>query len=264
MSTVEPRYARDRWCWPRSETTEGANSDDVIEIEVSGRGRVDSDVSDAPSEHSGTRLVRSSVYLSYARADERACRICLEEDAYVVESPCECTGTQRWVHRRCQARWRLSGGDQRRDVCEICRTPYTAPVPTVLRFVENRHTVDRSVSLNVAWMVSSGLMIVDIVDFIFYVHEVSEDDDVGHSWLQTMLYASSFLKAKLFFYVVCTSKKMRATLSSVLIVYMFGVLWEYTLFMHVVLNLSFNALLMGVMSHIDAVPSDDDNDEDDE
>eukprot|EP00250_Pteridium_aquilinum_P007734 c17397_g1_i1 orf=415-1323(-) len=57
------------------------------------------------------------------------CRICQEEDDIVnLESPCACTGSLKFAHRKCVQHWCNEKGD---TVCEICRKPYeggyTAP-----------------------------------------------------------------------------------------------------------------------------------------
>ncbi len=60
----------------------------------------------------------------------RECRVCLDgaEDDVVGHfiSPCACTGSQRYIHNKCLARWRQenSGGVAGRQ-CQICREPYS-------------------------------------------------------------------------------------------------------------------------------------------
>ena len=86
-----------RWCWPRHEVEMGETKSSYVVMSVE---------EDAPR-----------------------CRICLSEEGDVVESPCACMGTQRWVHDTCLVRWRESGGNVRRAQCEICRTLDTRPLP---------------------------------------------------------------------------------------------------------------------------------------
>ena len=48
------------------------------------------------------------------------CRICLEEDGIFL-SPCNCKGSQAFVHEECLIKWVKESG---RDSCEICKTQY--------------------------------------------------------------------------------------------------------------------------------------------
>lgn len=57
------------------------------------------------------------------------CRICQEEDEVGnLESPCACSGSLKFAHRKCVQHWCNEKGD---TLCEICRQPYesgyTAP-----------------------------------------------------------------------------------------------------------------------------------------
>ncbi|CAA7035062.1 unnamed protein product [Microthlaspi erraticum] len=59
------------------------------------------------------------------------CRICQEEDSVKnLESPCSCSGSLKYAHRKCVQRWCNEKGD---TICEICHKPYqsgyTAPPP---------------------------------------------------------------------------------------------------------------------------------------
>jgi hypothetical protein len=59
------------------------------------------------------------------------CRICQEEDSIKnLESPCACSGSLKFAHRKCVQRWCNEKGD---TICEICNQPYqsgyTAPPP---------------------------------------------------------------------------------------------------------------------------------------
>lgn len=52
------------------------------------------------------------------------CRYCLEEDGeHGMIMPCNCRGTQSWIHRGCLDRWR-STGELRFHRCEICLYNY--------------------------------------------------------------------------------------------------------------------------------------------
>ncbi|CAF2145074.1 hypothetical protein BRARA_B03815 [Brassica rapa] len=59
------------------------------------------------------------------------CRICQEEDSVKnLESPCSCSGSLKYAHRKCVQRWCNEKGD---TICEICHKSYqpgyTAPPP---------------------------------------------------------------------------------------------------------------------------------------
>ncbi|XP_061345829.1 uncharacterized protein LOC133291569 [Gastrolobium bilobum] len=59
------------------------------------------------------------------------CRICQEEDSLNnLESPCACSGSLKYAHRKCVQHWCNEKGD---IICEICHKPYqpgyTAPPP---------------------------------------------------------------------------------------------------------------------------------------
>ncbi|CAN6469125.1 unnamed protein product [Victoria cruziana] len=65
------------------------------------------------------------------------CRICHEEeedDPKSLESPCACSGTLKYAHRKCIQRWCNEKGD---TVCEIClqkfEPGYTAPAKIIGR-----------------------------------------------------------------------------------------------------------------------------------
>ncbi|XP_076914027.1 uncharacterized protein LOC143572867 [Bidens hawaiensis] len=59
------------------------------------------------------------------------CRICQDEDYDLnMETPCSCSGSLKYAHRRCVQRWCNEKGD---IICEIChqqfKPGYTAPPP---------------------------------------------------------------------------------------------------------------------------------------
>ena len=57
----------------------------------------------------------------------KQCRICLEEneDLDNLFSPCKCSGTQKYVHRKCLERWRQENlENDNYDRCQECRTEY--------------------------------------------------------------------------------------------------------------------------------------------
>ena len=70
------------------------------------------------------------------------CRICLEQDsAPKLIAPCACTGTQKFVHRDCLAKWQkviidgsLVNPDtykiEKARVCSVCKAEYSVPLPS--------------------------------------------------------------------------------------------------------------------------------------
>ena len=66
-----------------------------------------------------------------AVAEEACCRFCFEGG--VLEAPCECDGTLKFVHLCCLHRWQaeqmLRGGglvgDSRATRCQVCKALYT-------------------------------------------------------------------------------------------------------------------------------------------
>jgi hypothetical protein len=59
------------------------------------------------------------------------CRICSDESPVEnLESPCACSGSLKYAHRKCVQRWCNEKGN---IICEICHQPYqpgyTAPPP---------------------------------------------------------------------------------------------------------------------------------------
>ncbi|MBA0740974.1 hypothetical protein Gogos_014154 [Gossypium gossypioides] len=87
------------------------------------------------------------------------CRICQDEDNINnLETPCSCSGSLKFAHRKCVQRWCNEKGD---IMCEICHQPYqpgyTAPPPpprpevatidirpvfTIMHLPKNRHDED--------------------------------------------------------------------------------------------------------------------------
>nr|XP_027097851.1 uncharacterized protein LOC113717283 isoform X2 [Coffea arabica] len=50
------------------------------------------------------------------------CRICQEEDSLTnLETPCACSGSLKYAHRKCVQHWCNEKGD---IICEICHQPY--------------------------------------------------------------------------------------------------------------------------------------------
>ena len=59
--------------------------------------------------------------------EDLICRICLETDIQKnLISPCECKGSQKWVHYKCLFMWRTQFADNHNNAltCRECQTPY--------------------------------------------------------------------------------------------------------------------------------------------
>ena len=54
-----------------------------------------------------------------------ACRICYEEEGDLL-SPCACTGSIQYAHKRCLREWLLVAA---RSHCELCKSPYRLALP---------------------------------------------------------------------------------------------------------------------------------------
>ncbi|KAL7223013.1 hypothetical protein ACSBR1_024655 [Camellia fascicularis] len=79
------------------------------------------------------------------------CRICQEEDSIQnLETPCACSGSLKFAHRKCVQRWCNEKGD---ITCEICHQPYqpgyTAPPPSP-------GSDDTTIDINGAWTISGS------------------------------------------------------------------------------------------------------------
>lgn len=70
--------------------------------------------------------------LQYSIIKEQSCRICLEDDEYNLITPCNCSGTMKYVHKNCINRWRHSVDynpikeldRERYTTCGICKEEY--------------------------------------------------------------------------------------------------------------------------------------------
>jgi len=79
---------------------------------------------------------------SEAIESERYCRICFDheddEDNPLI-SPCNCTGSQKYIHSKCLKTWQFSvqisspnhplfqSQDERHKICSVCRQPFNCP-----------------------------------------------------------------------------------------------------------------------------------------
>ncbi|XVF50123.1 hypothetical protein PTKIN_Ptkin04bG0069900 [Pterospermum kingtungense] len=79
------------------------------------------------------------------------CRICQEEDNIKnLETPCSCSGSLKFAHRKCVQRWCDEKGD---ITCEICHQPYqpgyTAPPPPL-------QSEDATIDISEGWTISGA------------------------------------------------------------------------------------------------------------
>ncbi|KAI4314158.1 hypothetical protein L6164_027093 [Bauhinia variegata] len=77
------------------------------------------------------------------------CRICQEEDSVKnLETPCTCSGSLKYAHRKCVQHWCNEKGD---ITCEICHQPYqpdyTAPPP-------RPHPEETTIDIGGGWTIS--------------------------------------------------------------------------------------------------------------
>ncbi|KAL5540662.1 hypothetical protein UlMin_041248 [Ulmus minor] len=84
------------------------------------------------------------------------CRICQEEDSIKdLETPCACSGSLKYAHRKCVQHWCNEKGD---TVCEICHQPYqpgyTAPPPPT-------HPDETAIDIGGGWTISGTPLELD-------------------------------------------------------------------------------------------------------
>lgn len=224
MSTVEPEYARDRWCWPRPPDNNSDSDDpDEVEIEVGAFGETDA---------------------------EPACRICLEETGPLLESPCVCAGTQRWVHHTCLRMWRMSGGRERLLRCEVCREPYTDVLTDVVGSDYNDPDTEIiHCHMSLAWggIIMSQAMSVVAVSVMLLMDVENDDSPPGADTWATLLTMGTILNGGVMAYVLVWSQEYRIAIVIFILVQMLMVMYDYSLFTHGLSNIASGVVLSGVM-----------------
>ncbi|XP_077251535.1 uncharacterized protein LOC143890738 [Tasmannia lanceolata] len=77
------------------------------------------------------------------------CRICQEEDHIKnLETPCACSGSLEFAHRKCVQRWCNEKGDITCEICHQAYAPgYTAPPPRAL-------SDDATIDISEGWTIS--------------------------------------------------------------------------------------------------------------
>eukprot|EP00250_Pteridium_aquilinum_P016310 c23043_g1_i1 orf=438-1616(-) len=78
------------------------------------------------------------------------CRICQEEDDIAnLESPCACSGSLKFAHRKCVQHWCNEKGD---TLCEICQKPFESGYAIPLQARADSISVD----IGAGWDIASG------------------------------------------------------------------------------------------------------------
>ncbi|OMO82440.1 Zinc finger, RING-CH-type [Corchorus olitorius] len=76
------------------------------------------------------------------------CRICQEEDSIQnLESPCACSGSLKYAHRKCVQHWCNEKGD---IICEICHQPYQSGYTAPPR----PHAEETAIDIGGGWTIS--------------------------------------------------------------------------------------------------------------
>ncbi|EEF39927.1 membrane associated ring finger 1,8, putative [Ricinus communis] len=77
------------------------------------------------------------------------CRICQEEDSVTnLETPCACSGSLKYAHRKCVQHWCNEKGD---ITCEICHKPYQPGYTAPLRPPQAE---DTAIDIGGGWTIS--------------------------------------------------------------------------------------------------------------
>ncbi|EPS60115.1 hypothetical protein M569_14689, partial [Genlisea aurea] len=104
------------------------------------------------------------------------CRICQDEDSVKnLESPCACTGSLKYAHRKCVQHWCNEKGD---ITCEICHQPYQPGYSAPPRPPSDETTID----IGGVWRISGAPIdmndprLLAITDAERYIFEPDYDD----------------------------------------------------------------------------------------
>ena len=93
------------------------------------------------------------------------CRICLTGDEIEnMISPCDCNGTNKYVHRRCLERWREIG--QRRDAssrCPNCRQTYSFEQPSWSEWLKDQCKSALSCLYGINGLIVFSVFVTDIL-----------------------------------------------------------------------------------------------------
>ena len=125
------------------------------------------------------------------------CRICLDEvPREEVIAPCQCRGSQRWVHRACLDKWRATREDRAFSKCTECLFQYHL----VPRFTDSA-AARRRRSINYCLLVSHDLCLAFALTqcFIWFFTFLTVQFDSSHTMIKA-LHAES-MPTVLFYYL---------------------------------------------------------------
>ncbi|XP_022103934.1 E3 ubiquitin-protein ligase MARCH9-like [Acanthaster planci] len=111
--------------------------------------------------------------LSVLSLDTPTCRICQDSKApYRLVSPCGCSGSSEFVHRRCLLKWiTLKGAEE----CEICQKPYNKRILQGAHFTPSEeNTIASSIVVFLLLLAVTAVGIYLLVDhFTYYQSNLS-------------------------------------------------------------------------------------------
>ena len=97
---------------------------------------------------------------------EKECRICLENDNLDdLISPCRCSGTSKWVHRKCLEEWRNESNNIRaKKYCMECNYKYKVTLNHPLEF----YNINCCINRNPLSYILFVFLIAYPISYIFY------------------------------------------------------------------------------------------------
>lgn len=159
----------------------------------------------------------------YNELDDRECRICFENnESGNLISPCDCDGTQKYIHEECLQKWR----DENRGLppflkCEICHKEYIIerefePEDWTIKY--EQYLTGWGFLYYIFYLYLSGIPFwyidhyahytsLDIISFGLYKNNVSIEDAVHKNSTNTLYYMSvSAATTSLFFFTFMLAK----------------------------------------------------------
>jgi hypothetical protein len=122
------------------------------------------------------------------------CRFCLEprhSPANPFLAPCACTGSVRFVHRRCLYRWILRDLEDIPTHCELCHAPYEASLIPQLEIIPSGANIDD-------FFLNSSFSLAFLVNYLWIglqVHSTIRADQVfffNHWVAQSLVHSLYF------------------------------------------------------------------------
>jgi hypothetical protein len=111
---------------------------------------------------------------------EKICRICLEpEDPDDLFSPCLCSGTQKYVHKKCLIKWRnqdITSDNFKR--CNECRTeyiivdknkPYYKNLYKIAQFIDKSSNIKMVITFIINILLGTFFLLNNPYDDIYYI-----------------------------------------------------------------------------------------------